>query len=141
MNSTTERENISAVASQAGDSRKAETQQPRGGDGLQSLGDTVGRDQYKTLPAGTPVTVAQSRKQTSGDDCDVVENNQAASRVKAPGQMNTRYTDRNDIDNNNQQNLLPSSSLATLQPYEDNQDFAVANNKKKHNRQRKNKQK
>ena len=100
MNSTPERENISAVASQAGDSRKAETQQPRGGDGLQSLGDTVGRDQYKTLPIGTPVTVAQSRKQTSGDDCDVVENNQAASRVKAPGLMNTQYTDRNDTDNN-----------------------------------------
>ena len=154
MNSTPERENISAVASQAGDSRKAETQQPRGGDGLQSLGDTVGRDQYKTLPIGTPVTVAQSRKQTSGDDCDVVENNQAASRVKAPGLMNTQYTDRNDIDNNNkkqsgmpqyasqnsQQNLLPSSSLATLQPYEDNQVFSVANNKKKNNRQRKNKQ-
>ena len=105
-----------------------------------------------TLPTGTPVTVAQARKQTSGDDCDAVENNQAASWTKETGQMNTQITDRNDIDNNkiqsgmpqyasqnSQQNLLPSSSLATLQPYEDNQDFAVANNKKKHNRQRKNK--
>lgn len=91
MISTPEGENISAVASQAGDSRKAETRQPRGGDGLQTLGDTVCMDQYKTLPAGTPVTVTQSRKQTNGDDCDVVENNQAASRVKAPGQMNTIY--------------------------------------------------
>ena len=37
-----------------------------------------------------------------------------------------------------QQNLLPLSSLATLQPYEDNQEFAVANNKrKKKNHQRK----
>ena len=42
---------------------------------------------------------------------------------------------------NSQQNLLPSSLLATLQPYEDNQDFAIANNNKKNNRQRKNKQK
>ena len=100
MHSTPEGENISAVASQAGDSRKAETQQPRGGDGLQSLGDTVGRDQYKTLPIGTPVTVAQSRKQTSGDDCDAVENNQAASWTKETGQMNTQYTDRNDTNNN-----------------------------------------
>ena len=30
-----------------------------------------------------------------------------------------------------QQNLLPLSWLATLQPYEDNQEFAVANNKRK----------
>ena len=153
MDSTSERIPISAVASQAGGSRMAETQQPRGGDGLQSLGDTVGRDQYKTLPTGTPVTVAQSRKQTSGDDCDAVENNQAASWTKATGQMNTQYTDRNDTDNNkkqpgmpqhatqnSQQNLLPSSSLATLQPYEDNQGFAAANTKNKIHRQRRNKQ-
>ena len=85
MDSTSERIPISAVASQAGGSRMAETQQPRGGDGLQSLGDTVGRDQYKTLPTGNPVTVAQSRKQTSGDDRDAVENNQAASWAKETG--------------------------------------------------------
>ena len=40
-----------------------------------------------------------------------------------------------------QQNLSPPSSLATLQPYEDNQEFAVANNTMKNDRQRKNKQK
>merc|ERR1712055_700408 len=37
--------------------------------------------------------------------------------------------------------LSPPSSLATLQPYQDNQEFAVANNKMKNDRQRKNKQK
>ena len=40
-----------------------------------------------------------------------------------------------------QQSLLPPSSLATLQPYEENREFAVTNNKMKNNRQRKNKQK
>ena len=60
-----------------------------------------------TLPTGTPVTVAQARKQTSGDDCDAVENNQAASWTKETGQMNTQITDRNDIDNNKIQSGMP----------------------------------